>query len=101
RAEMRAERGTDPLDDRALVRDGVEGGVECLGPLARDLPQQVDLRLDVGVERALLDAERLGEIAHRRAVVALLGEESRGGAGQLCAAGGDSATLTIVRLDED
>jgi ring-1,2-phenylacetyl-CoA epoxidase subunit PaaA len=94
---VRAERSADPLHDGALVGHGVEGGVECLGSLARDLPQEVDLRLDVRVERALLDAERLGEVADRRAVVTLLGEESRGGPGQLCAAGGDSATLTIVR----
>jgi ring-1,2-phenylacetyl-CoA epoxidase subunit PaaA len=72
--------------------------VKRLGSSGSDLPQEVGLRLDVGVERALLDAERLGEVADRGAVVALLGEESGGGAGQLCAAGGDSATLTIVRL---
>ncbi len=55
--------------------------MEGLGTLARDLPEQVGLRLDVRVERALLDAERLGEVADGRAVVALLGEEPGGGAG--------------------
>jgi hypothetical protein len=55
--------------------------VECLGSLARDLPQEVDLRLDVRVERALLDAEGLREVADRGAVVALLGKEPGGGAG--------------------
>jgi hypothetical protein len=55
--------------------------VERLGALAGDLPEQVDLRLDVGVEGALLDAERLGEVADRGAVVALLGKEAGGGAG--------------------
>ena len=43
--------------------------------VVRDLPEQVGLRVDVGVERALLDAHRLGQVADRRAVVALLGEE--------------------------
>jgi hypothetical protein len=36
------------------------------------------LPLDVGVQRALLDAESLGEVADRRAVVPLLGEEAGG-----------------------
>jgi hypothetical protein len=55
--------------------------VERLGALARDVPKQVGLRLDVRIERALLDAERLGEIADGGAVVALLREEPGGGAG--------------------
>jgi hypothetical protein len=55
--------------------------MERLGALARDVPQEVRLRLDVGVERALLDAERLGQIADGRAVIALLGEEPGGGSG--------------------
>ena len=80
-AEMRAQRGPDPLDHRPVVRNGVERGVERRRALARDLPQQVGLRLDVRVERALLHAHRLGEIADRRAVVALLREEAGGGAG--------------------
>jgi hypothetical protein len=78
---VRTERGADPLDDRAVVGDGVECAVERLRPFARDLPQEVGLRLDVRVERPLLDAERLGEVADRGAVVALLGEEPGGGAG--------------------
>jgi hypothetical protein len=96
-AEMAAERRADPLDDRPVVGNLVEGRVKRLGALARDVPEEVGLRLDVRVERALLDAERLGEIADGRAVVALLGEEPGGGAGQLGAAGGDTITLTIVR----
>jgi hypothetical protein len=54
--------------------------VEGLGALARDRPEQVFLRLDVRVERALLQAECVGEVADGRAVVALLGEEPGGGA---------------------
>ena len=76
-----AQRGADPLDDRPFVGHRVERGVERLGALARDLPEQVGLRLDVRVERALLHAERLGEVADRGAVVALLREEPGGGAG--------------------
>jgi hypothetical protein len=55
--------------------------VEGLGALGGDLPEQVRLPLDVRVERALLDAERLGEVADGGAVVALLGEEAGGGPG--------------------
>ena len=80
-AQVRTERCADPLDDRAVVGDGVERAVERLRPFARDLPEEVRLRLDVGVERPLLDAERVGEVADRGAVVALLGEEPGGGAG--------------------
>jgi hypothetical protein len=94
---MAAERHADPLDDRPVVGNLVEGRMERLGALARDVPEEVGLRLDVRVERALLDAERLGEVADGGAVIALLGEEPGGGAGQLGAAGGDTITLTIVR----
>jgi hypothetical protein len=52
-----------------------------LGALARDVPEQVGLRLDVRVERPLLDAERLRQIADGRAVIALLGEEPGGSSG--------------------
>jgi hypothetical protein len=55
--------------------------MERLGALPRDVPKEVGLRLDVRVERPLLDAERPGEIADRRAVVALLGEEPGSGSG--------------------
>ena len=79
--EVRAQRGADPLDDRPLVGHRVERGVERLRSLARDLPQQIGLRLDVRVDRSLLHAHRLGEVADRRAVVALLREEAGGGAG--------------------
>jgi hypothetical protein len=37
--------------------------VEGLGALDRDLPEEVRLRVDVRVERALLDAESVGEVA--------------------------------------
>ena len=80
-AEMSAQRRPDSLHDRPLVRHLVEREMERLGALAGDVPEQVGFRLDVRVQRALLDAERFGEIAHGRAVVALLGEEPGGGAG--------------------
>ena len=54
---------------------------ERIRSFARDLPQQIGLRLDVRVDRTLLHTHRLGEIADRRAVVALLREETGGGAG--------------------
>jgi hypothetical protein len=62
--------------------------VECLRALARDLPEQVGLRLDVRVERALLDSEGFREITDGGAVVALLREEAGGGTRQLGTAGG-------------
>jgi hypothetical protein len=55
--------------------------VEGLSALAGHVPQEIGLRVDVCVERALLHAHRVGEIADGRAVVALLGEEPGGGAG--------------------
>jgi len=83
-----AERRADAVDDRPLVRHRVERAVEGLGALAGDLPEQVGLRLDVRVERALLHAEGLREVADRGAVVALLGEEASGGARELRPAAG-------------
>jgi hypothetical protein len=60
--------------------------------------EELLLPLDVRVERPLLNAERLGEIADRRPVVALLGEEPGGMAGKLLAArGANLYTLTSVR----
>jgi hypothetical protein len=57
------------------------------------------LALDVGVERRFLDAERVREIADRRAVIALFGEEAGGVARKLLATrrGANVRTLTIVR----
>jgi hypothetical protein len=57
------------------------------------------LALDVGVERRFLDAERVREIADRRAVIALFGEETGGMARKLLATrrGANVRTLTIVR----
>src|SRR3954465_7292328 len=55
--------------------------------LRHRLVEQVLLRGDVRVERALLDAERLGDLADRGAVVALLREQPRGLPGQLLAPG--------------
>ena len=45
--------------------------------LACDVPEQIGLRVDVGVQRPLPDAERLGEVADRGAVVALFREQPR------------------------
>ena len=70
---------------RDLFRDGVEARMECLRPLPRDLPEQVLLRGDVMVERRLLHAELRREVGERRALVAALGEEAGGDAGQLLA----------------
>jgi hypothetical protein len=52
----------------------------------------------VRVERALLHAERVGDVADRGAVVALLGEETGGLGGELLPARrANLVTLTIVR----
>jgi hypothetical protein len=52
----------------------------------------------VRVERTFLDAERIGKIADRGAVVPLLGEETCGVAGKLFAArSANLGTLTSVR----
>src|SRR5262249_306166 len=74
-AEVRTEGEPDLLGRRHRLVDPVERRVEGGCTVARDVPQQVGLRVDVRVERALLDAHRLGQIADRRPVVALLGEE--------------------------
>jgi hypothetical protein len=55
--------------------------VEGERAFVRDVPEEVGLRLDVGVERALLDAQGIREVADRRAVVALFGKEPGGSAG--------------------
>ena len=76
--------------------------MEGLRALPHRLVEEVLLALDVGVERALLDADRVGEGADGRAVVALLGEEAGGLAGKLLAAAhGTLRILTIVRLGGD
>src|SRR6185369_12990278 len=67
--------------------------------LPRNVPEEVCLRRDVGVQRALLEPERLREVADGRAVIALLGEEPGRGARQLGLSGGDTLTLTIVRKE--
>src|SRR5579872_2912003 len=80
-AQMGAEHRLDPVEHGAFLGDRVERGVERLRPFPGDLPEQVGLAVDMGVERALLQAEGLGEVADRGAVVALLGEEPGGGTG--------------------
>ena len=49
----------------------MEGG----RPAVRHVPEQVGLGVDVGVQRALLHPHRLGQVADRRPVIALLREE--------------------------
>jgi hypothetical protein len=73
--------------------------VEGARPIAHRLVEELLLALDVGVERSLLYAERVGEVADRRAVVALLCEEAGGVAGKLLATrrSGNLLTLTSVR----
>src|SRR5262249_82151 len=73
--QVRAQGGADPLDRAQRLGYLVERSVERLGALARDLLQQVGLRSDVRVQRALLHAHRRREVLHRRAVVPLLCEE--------------------------
>jgi hypothetical protein len=61
------------------------------------LVEELLLARDVRVERALLDAERLRDVADGRAVIALLREEAGGFLGELLPAGrANLATLTIV-----
>jgi hypothetical protein len=61
-----------------VVGDRVKRLVKRARALAHRLVEQVLLGVDVRVERALLDAEGLGELADRRAVVAPLREEADG-----------------------
>ena len=97
RAQVRPQRETDLLVRGQVVWNRVEPCMESRGPVPHRLEEQVLLGVDPGVDGRLLDAERLREIADRRAVVALLGEEPRGLAGELGPAGGDTLSLTIVR----
>jgi hypothetical protein len=80
-AEVRAQREPDPLARRQVVGDGVEGRVEGAGALAHRLVEEVLLRVDVRVERALLDSERFRKVSDRGPVVAALGEEASREAG--------------------
>ena len=92
-----AEREPDSLGRGSVVGDGIQRLVERPGSLVDGLEEQILLGVDPGVDRRLLDAERLRQVADRRAVVALLGEEPRGLTGELGPAGGDTLSLTIVR----
>jgi hypothetical protein len=71
-----AEGEADALRRRQVLVDRVEGGVERVGPFAHGRVEQVLLRRDVRVERALLHAHRLGQVADGRPVVAPLREEA-------------------------
>src|SRR5439155_2991358 len=59
--EVAAQRESDLLRRRQVLGDRVEGFVEGGGALPQGLVEEVLLRGDVGVERALLDAERVGD----------------------------------------
>src|SRR4029450_1161819 len=85
-AQVRAQREPDLVGRPQRVGDLAEAPVERARPRGHRLVKQVLLRLDVRVERPLLDAERLRDLADRRAVVALLREQARCLAGQLLAA---------------
>ena len=82
-AKVPTQRETDLLDRVRALGNRVERGMESGGAVAHRLVQQVLLRVDVRVERALLHAHGLGEVADRRPVVAALREEPRGRASQL------------------
>ena len=66
-------------------------------PSGHRLVEQVLLRLDVRVERALLDAERLGDLADRGAVVALLARTGARPGGSAPRAGRSSAPVDLGR----
>jgi ring-1,2-phenylacetyl-CoA epoxidase subunit PaaA len=73
--------------------------MERRGSVTHRLVEELLLARRVGVEGALPDAERVRQVADRRAVVALGGEEAGGVSGQLLAArGGNLPSLTTVRL---
>src|SRR5215210_3164771 len=91
--QVRPERALDPLGGSEIFRHRVECGMERLCPLLHRLVEQILLRVDVGVERTLLDPEGFGEVADRRAVVAALGEEPRRLPRQLRPSRGHERTL--------
>ena len=81
--EVPAQREPDPLGGGRVLGHRVERGMERLGALAGDVPEEILLGVDVVVERRLLHAERFGQVGERRPLVAALGEEARGGPRQL------------------
>src|SRR3989440_5560858 len=85
--KVRAQREPDLVRGRQVVGDFVERLVEGGRTLACDLPEEIGLRRDVRVERALLHPHRLGKIARGRSVVPLLREQARRLAQQLVAPG--------------
>src|SRR5919197_6243743 len=86
-AQVRPQRKPDLLDRPQLVRDRVEAGMEGPRSLGHRIVEQVMNGVDMGVERSLLDAERLRDLADRGAVVPLLREQPRGLAGELVTSG--------------
>ena len=75
--EVPAEREPDPLGRRHVVGNLVERGVERVRALPHRVVEQLLLRAGERVERSLLHAELLREVAHRRPVEAPLGEKPR------------------------
>jgi ring-1,2-phenylacetyl-CoA epoxidase subunit PaaA len=73
--------------------------MERLGSVAHRLVEELLLARRVRVERPLLDAERLGDVADRGAVIALLGEKAGGVTRELLpASSANLRSLTTVRL---
>ena len=93
---MRPEREPDLLRGPETLRDRVQRGVEGGGTLSRRLVEKLLLALDVRVERALLDAERVREVADRGPVVPLLREEAGGMAGELLATRRSANLLSLT-----
>jgi hypothetical protein len=77
------------------------GGRRPLGDRARDLCQQILVRVDVAVRRAHVDAQRHREIADRGSVVAALRKQpgGLGGSRSLVDVDGLSPILPIGRID--
>ena len=76
-AQVPAQREPNALAGRRVVGDRVERVVERRSAGAHGRVEQLLLRADERVQRALLHAELLRERVHRRAVEATLGEEPR------------------------
>src|SRR6266849_4543780 len=84
-------RGAVPRGDRLeLVDRATERALE-------QAREQLLLRPDVVVETALQQADRLGDVLHARAVIALLAEDPRRGGQDLALAGGVAAVPRVTR----
>ena len=85
-AEMTAQRRSHAFDwPRASSGTASRAAWKARAPSRIVCVEELLLRADQRVERPLLNAERLGERVHRRAVETALGEEPRGLAAELVA----------------